>query len=635
MIDEKLLAHVDGPARYIGIEHNMVRKSPEDVALRFALCYPDVYEVGTANVGLAIIYDILNRRHDTYCERSFVPAADAIELLRRHGSPLRSLETSTPLSEFHAVGITLQHELNYPGTLCLLDLGGIPIRTAQRPPGAPIVIGGGPCTVNPEPLAPFFDAVFVGEAEHALPELADLLAAAALPPSDAASRRDLLAQIGNLQGFYIPGEWQPEQRGRFLIPVAPPGRSRVVRRVAPDLDAANFPRAPIVPYREPIHDRAQLEISRGCTRGCRFCQAGMIYRPVRQRSIETLRAQANEIIKATGYDDISLCSLSCTDYDGVERLIDALHDDLSGRRVGIGLPSMRIDAFSVDLARKVSRVRKTGLTFAPEAGSQRMRDRINKNVTDRDILGTVAAAVLSGWTTLKLYFMIGLPGEEDEDILAIADLVEQVLGVARHHAGGRKGRLQINVSVALFIPKPHTPFQWAAQDDLHTFSRKRAMLRERLGSNPRIKLSCHDAETAVVEAFLARGDRRSGDVLETAFKLGAFLDPWSEHFSFERWERAAAEHGLDLRTEAAAAISADAELPWDHIDVGVDKDFLQRELERSERLAITEDCRIGGCVGCGMQRHAACANPAQASCPERAECPEGPPRDAEGAPGNE
>ncbi|HCU35363.1 MAG TPA: TIGR03960 family B12-binding radical SAM protein, partial [Armatimonadetes bacterium] len=580
----------------------------------------------------AIIYDILNRRPDTYCERSFVPAADAIELLRRHGSPLRSLETSTPLSEFHAVGITLQHELNYPGVLCLLDLAGIPIRSAQRSPNAPIVIGGGPCAVNPEPLAPFFDAIFVGEAEHALPELADVLTAARLPMSDADSRRELLAQIGSLPGFYIPGEWQPEQRGRFLIPVAPHGRGRVVRRVVPDLDAADFPRAPIVPYREPIHDRAQLEISRGCTRGCRFCQAGMIYRPVRQRSIETLRAQANQIIKATGYDDISLCSLSCTDYDGIDGLIEALHEDLGGQRVGVGLPSMRIDAFSVDLARKVSRVRKTGLTFAPEAGSQRMRDRINKNVTDEDLLGTVAAAVLSGWTTLKLYFMIGLPGEEDDDIPAIADLVEQVLGVARHHAGGRKGRLQINVSVALFIPKPHTPFQWARQDDLQTFSRKRAMLRERLGSSPRIKLSCHDAETAVVEAFLARGDRRCAEVLETAYRLGAFLDPWSEHFSFERWERAAAEHGLDLCKGAASAIAPDAELPWDHIDVGVGKDFLLRELERSERLQTTDDCRIGGCVGCGMQQHAACAESAPASCPQSTD---GPQPGSEGAPGNE
>lgn len=606
MIDEKLLARVEGPARYIGIEHNMVRKAPEDVALRFALCYPDVYEVGTSHVGSAIIYNVLNRRQDTYCERSFVPAADAIELLRREGGVLRSLETATPLTEFHAVGITLQHELNYPGVLCLLGLGGIALRSAQRAPGAPIVIGGGPCAVNPEPLAPFFDVVFVGEAEDALAELADVLVAARPPVADSAAREELLSRIGSLQGFYIPAHWQTERRGRFAIPVAPPGRGPVVRRVVADLDAADFPRAPIVPYREPIHDRAQLEISRGCTRGCRFCQAGMIYRPVRQRSIETLRAQAKEIIRATGYDDISLCSLSCTDYDGIECLIEALHEDLSGQRVGVGLPSMRIDSFSVDLARKVSRVRKTGLTFAPEAGSQRMRDRINKNVTDGDLLDTVAAAIRSGWNTIKLYFMIGLPGEEDEDVAAIADLVEQVLAAARREAGGRKGRLQLNVSVALFIPKPHTPFQWAMQDDLETFARKRAMLRERLGSHPRIKLSCHDAETAVVEAFLARGDRGCADVIETACRLGAFLDPWSEHFSFDRWERAAAEHGMDLRREAAAAIPLDADVPWDHIDVGVTRGFLRRELERSERLQTTDDCRTGGCIGCGMQRYAGC-----------------------------
>ncbi len=606
MIDEKLLAHVDGPTRYIGIEHNMVRKSPDDVALRFAMCYPDVYEVGTSHLGSAIIYHILNSRPDTYCERAFVPAADAVELLRREAGTLRSLETATPLSSFHVVGITLQHELNYPGVLCLLDLGGIQLRSTERPAGAPLVIGGGPCTVNPEPMAPFFDAMFVGEAEDALLELADLLVATGVAPADEEARRAVLNEIAAIDGFYVPAHWQLERRGHFLVPRVPEGRDRVTRRIVADLDAADFPHAPIVAYREPVHDRAQLEISRGCTRGCRFCQAGTIYRPVRERSVETLRRQASEIIRATGYDEISLCSLSCTDYSEIERLLEVLHEDFSQQRVAVGLPSMRIDTFSVELARRVARVRKTGLTFAPEAGSQRMRDRINKNVIEQDLIDTVSAAVRSGWNTLKLYFMVGLPGELDEDVLAIADLAERVLDIARQNAGPRKGRIQLNVSVALFIPKPHTPFQWAAQDTIEVFDRKRSMLRDRIGGHRQIKLNCHDAEQAVVEAFLARGDRRCAGVIETAYRLGGFLDPWSEHFCFTRWEQAAAEHGIDLQATAATPPELDAHLPWDHIDVGVTASFLRREWDRAEQMEATEDCRIDGCAACGVERLDAC-----------------------------
>lgn len=603
MISDELLDEVIAPARYIGCEHNMVQKDPGSVALRFALCYPDVYEVGTSHVGSHILYHAINSRHDTYCERAYHPWPDAASLLRQRQLPLTSLETATALRDFHVVGITLQYELNYAGVLSLLDMGGVSLRTADRRHGEPIVLGGGPCAVNPEPLAPFFDAMVIGEGEEVVHEILDLLADFKPPFACLETRQQFLRALSDVEGIYVPSLWHTEQAGRYLIPrSAYSNRATVRRRLVEDLDSAPFPTRPPVPYRESIHDRAQIEIARGCTRGCRFCQAGSIYRPVRERSVETLRSQASAIVDATGYDQVSLCSLSCTDYSQMEQLLEALHHDLADRRVSIGLPSIRADAFGVELAKQVQRVKRTGLTFAPEAGSQRLRDCINKNVTDADLTEAVRSALSSGWDRLKLYFMIGLPGETDADVGGIADTVEMLLQTGRDCLGKRAGRLRLNLSVALFIPKPHTPFQWAGQDTVEQFEHKRKVLIGRLKRHRQVQLRCHDAHAAILEAFLARGDRRAADVVEAAYCAGACLDAWTEQFDYDRWERAAAGLGMHLQNDASSAIALDEPLAWDHVDVGVTKAYLRSELEKSVAGAVTNDCRTAGCHACGVQQ---------------------------------
>lgn len=603
MIPEDRLADVQNPSRYIGRELNIIDKDPSQVDIRFALCFPDVYEVGISHVGSHILYHLLNQREDTYCERSYYPWPDAVEVLREESTPLATLETSTPLSDFDIIGFTLQHELNFTTVLAMMELGNIPLRTTDRACTDPLCIAGGPCTVNPEPMAPFFDAMVIGEGEEVIGEICDCVGGCG-PIETAEDRAYCLQRLAQIEGVYVPSLWEVEDAGRFLIPrPIADGPETVRRRLVEDLDGIDFPTAPIVPYTEAIHDRGQIEINRGCTRGCRFCQAGTIYRPTRQRSVETLREQANELIENTGYDEVSLTSLSCTDYPEITALLEALHEDLSDRRVSIGLPSIRADAFGVQLARRVQRVKKTGLTFAPEAGSQRMRDRINKNVEEADLFEAVRAAYESGWSTIKLYFMIGLPGETDDDIEAIADIIARVVALGRQILSGKqKSRLQVNVSVALFIPKPHTPFQWVAQDTREEFERKRRILMRRVGADRDVHIRCHDPQKAAVEAFLARGDRRAADVVEAAFSRGAVLDPWTEHFQYDRWLQAAEECGIDIEAEVSDPIDKEAPLPWDHIDVGVSREFLLRELARAEQGLTTPDCRTGACTGCGMQR---------------------------------
>ncbi len=608
MLPEWLLDRVQTPARYLGGELNEATKADADVASRVAICYPDTYEVGMSHAGLRILYHVINRRDESACERVFLPWVDAISLMRERGVCLTSLETSTPLSQFDFVGITLQHELTFTNVLALLDLGGIPLRASERRGPDPLVMGGGPCAFNPEPVADFFDFFVIGDGEEAVDDLLDLFASlpAALRRREGRSdegRHELLERIATVDGVYVPSGYAPRESDEgMLIPRSrgAPYPERVTRRVAVDLDELPYPTAPIVPWMETVHDRAEIEITRGCTRGCRFCQAGMIYRPVRERSLDTLVEQAEAIIANTGHDELSLLSLNCPDYTRIAELIDRLHDRLADRRVSVVMPSLRVDTFSVGLAERVQRVRKGGLTLAPEAGSQRMRDVVNKDVTAGDLLSAVRAAFRAGWQRVKLYFMIGLPTETDEDVLGIADLIDQVLALGREELSkSGYGRLRINVSVNAFIPKPHTPFQWLGLADLESLRRRRDLLRQRV-TNRRVSLSFGDFHASLLEAALARGDRRMCDVILEAYRRGALLDGWSEHFDIGAWREAFGRRGLDLAAEAHRGLRPAAELPWDVIDSGVTKAFLRRELERAMRGEPTPDCRAAGCRDCGM-----------------------------------
>ncbi len=608
MLPNEALEQLTKPARYIGREWNAVIKDPSQVRVRFALCYPDTYEIGMSHQGLRILYEVVNRRPDAACERVFHPWPDAARLLRERGLPLCSLESETPLRHFDLVGITLQHELTYTNVLSLLELGGISPLTSERRPADPLVIGGGSCAFNPEPIADFFDALVIGDGEEVLDELLDFFIA--LPPDlrdadrrTSEGRAELLRRLAQIEGVYVPSGYAAEAAsggGVVAVPRDDSFPSRVTRRVVMDLDAAPYPLAPVVPYCEVVHDRAEIEPARGCTRGCRFCQAGMIFRPVRERSLETLIAQAEQIIANTGYDEVSLLALNCPDYSHIEELLDALHERLADRRVSVSLPSLRVDSFSVALAEQAQHVKKSGLTLAPEAGTQRMRDIINKDVSDEDLTQAVTAAFSSGWQRLKLYFMIGLPQETEEDVLAIPETIERVLAIARRELSkSGYGRLRLNVSAASLIPKPHTPFQWLGQSSRTELLERQRMIRSAV-RNRRVSLSFHDVRQSALEAALARGDRRLGPVILSAYRAGAIFDAWTEHFNFDAWLRAFADHGLDLDDQAQRTIPTDAALPWDVIDSGVRKNFLRDELARALDGAPTSDCREVGCHNCGM-----------------------------------
>jgi len=605
-LEREILPLVLRPSRYVGAERNVPAREPDESALQFLLAFPDVYEIGMSHLGLRVLYDILNRRNDVRCERCFAPWVDMEKLQRERNVPLFSVETFRAASKFDVIGFTLQYELHYTTILSMIDLAGIPLRAADRSDSDPIVIAGGPNAFNPEPVAEFFDAIVVGDGESVILDIADALIEAKgargagsdeprWSPSDG-SRGSVLERLAAIPGVYVPSLYRTtdgEGNGRATVPVSDAAPAVVARRAETSLGGLGLPACPIVPITEAAHDRLTLEIMRGCTRGCRFCQAGMITRPVRERPVDELVELAIAGIDRSGYDEVSLMSLSTSDYSQLDELVAALNEKLAGRKVSIALPSLRLDRFSLDLAGGVGSVRRAGLTFAPEAGSQRMRDVINKNETEEHILETVDVAFSSGWDRIKLYFMIGLPTETDEDVEAIARLVGRVRHVAR---GKRKGA-KISVSISPFVPKPHTPFQWESQDLPEETARKEGILREKLRMKG-VKCSLRDPNVSFLEGVMARGDRRLANVVRRAYEKGARLEAWTEQFDFALWVDAFAEAGIDPTAYLGARDTAEP-LPWDHIDGGPARAFLLDERAKALRGEVTPDCRLNGCFDCG------------------------------------
>ncbi|MDQ7794025.1 MAG: TIGR03960 family B12-binding radical SAM protein [bacterium] len=586
------------PARYVGGEWNSVRKDPGSVEVLFALAFPEVYEIGMSHLGSIILYHELNRRSDVACERVYSPWVDMEAEMRRAGVPLFTLESRLPVAGFDIIGISMQYEMNFTNVLNLLDLAGLPLRSAERGPGHPLVLAGGPCAFNPEPLADFLDAVVVGEAEEAIHEVIEVYGAW---KREGTGRASLFRALAAVPGVYVPSlyrvDYNPDGTVAQVRPSVSGVPERVVRRAVKDLNHLDYPTRPIVPHLEIVHDRAMVEIFRGCTRGCRFCQAGTIYRPVRERSPGRVQELARALVDRTGHQELSLASLSATDYSAIEDTARALVDEGLGRGVGISLPSLRIDAFSVGLARQVQRVRKTGLTFAPEAGTQRLRDVINKGVTADDLREAVVSAFANGWRALKLYFMVGLPTEDYSDLDGIAELVRGVERAYREACSGGPP-LRLLVSLAPFVPKAHTPFQWEPQLALEELEARQAYLRQLIPR--RVRLSWHDARLSRVEATFARGDRRLGEVLQGAWERGARFDSWSEHFSYERWLEAYDRAGIDPAAYANRRRPPEEVFPWDHLDPGVEKRFLWREWERARAGVPTPDCRLARCAACGV-----------------------------------
>ncbi|MDD2443113.1 MAG: TIGR03960 family B12-binding radical SAM protein [Desulfotomaculaceae bacterium] len=596
---DQILPLVKKPARYAGGEWNIIRKDWDNVDLRVAFAFPDVYEVGMSHLGLHILYEIVNSRPDALMERVFAPWTDMEEKMRENDLPLFALESRRPVRDFDVVAFTLQYEMSYSNVLNMLDLAGIPLLSEQRGEDCPLVIAGGPCTFNPEPLAGFIDFFVIGEGEEVIHEILDTLKKG---KQDMLSRKDVILKAAQVPGVYAPVLYRDfyGEDGAFLkvAPVSEGVPERVVKRVVKDMDRALFPTNPVVPSTEVVHDRMMIEVMRGCTRGCRFCQAGMIYRPVREKKPQTVLRQVARLVESTGYDEVSLTSLSTSDYTPVRRVIKALIDEHAGRGIGVSLPSLRADQFSVELAKEVQRVRRSSLTFAPEAGTQRLRDVINKGVTEDDLMETAGAAFREGWQALKLYFMIGLPTETAEDLDGIARLAREVLALGRK-MGVPRGRLRATTSVSSFVPKAHTPFQWEPQDTLEALEQKQKYLSDKLRDRG-LKLDCHDAELGFVEAVFARGDRRLGTVLIKAFELGCKFDGWSEHFDPGRWQEAFRLAGLDPVQYARRRYSYEDPLPWDHIDPGVSKQYLVLEHKRAMAGLATGDCRESICPGCGL-----------------------------------
>ena len=593
------LAKLAKPARYVGGEVNMVHKEGADIAVRMVLAFPDVYEIGMSHTGSKILYELVNALPWAAMERTYAPWGDMEQALREENIPLTALESGRALHEFDIVGFSLQTELGYTNLVNMLDLGGIPIWQAERTNDDPLVIAGGPGAFAPEPLADFLDVVVIGDAEDALPKL--LEAYSAERKKEGYCRASFMDMIAQWEGIYVPSLYnQHYDDGHMLVSTLPKDTAPlpVRRAVVADLDRAFVSCQPLLPYIETVHDRAVLELFRGCTNGCRFCQAGIIYRPVRERSVANLREQAVEQLRASGYEEISLTSLSSMDYTCLEELVDALHQDHAAQGVGLALSSLRVDSFSIELAKKVQKVRKSGLTLAPEAGSQRLRDVINKNVTQEQIVAAITDAFRAGWSSIKLYFMIGLPGETDSDLDGIVALAERI--VALHRELRVRGKLRLAISVSPFVPKPHTPFQWGGQIPLAEIERRQGYLLQKLRPLRGVEFSSHDRRSSLLEAFLSRGERKLSGVILEAWKRGARFDGWSECFNMALWREASEACGLDMSAYAERAYAAEDCLPWDHLDSGITKAWLLSELRKSESVETTEDCRYGQCSGCGI-----------------------------------
>lgn len=594
---ETILSRVQKPARYTGGEYNAVVKDPKQVDTRVAMCFPDTYEIGMSNLGVRILYGLMNELPGVWCERVFAPWGDMEEEMRREGLPLYGLESGDPISDFDIIGFSLGYEMAYTNVLNMLDLAGLPLRSADRDEDAPLIIAGGTCAYNPEPLAPFVDIFSLGEGEEVTVELIRLYQRAR---REGWSRQDLLAAAAKVPGLYVPSLYAVTYREDGTVEAIVPQEGApelVTKRIVQDLDKAYFPVKTIVPSTEIVHDRVMLEVFRGCIRGCRFCQAGYAYRPVRTRSPQLLVEQGIAACKDSGYQEMTLSSLSTSDYRPLEGLCDGLLEWCEPNKVSLSLPSLRADNFSMGLMQRLQHVRKSGLTFAPEAGTQRLRDAINKNVTEADLMNSCRTAFLGGWNTVKLYFMLGLPTETDEDVLGIADLAKKVLQLWRETAPDKRRGCRITVSTACFVPKPHTAFQWEPQVTREEYLRRVKLLRDNMREKS-IVYHWHDPDTSYLEAVFARGDRRLADAIELAWREGAKFDSWSEYFDLDRWLRAFDACGLDPTFYANRVRDREEVLPWSRISTGVTPAFLWRERERAYEAVITPDCRKQ-CTGCG------------------------------------
>lgn len=600
-ITDDILCKVEKPSRYVGGELNQVIKNPEDVNIRFAFCFPDVYEVGMSHLGTRILYHTINERKDTYCERVFAPWPDMEALMRENDIKLFTLETKTSLDKFDMLGFTLQYEMSYTNILNMLDMSGIAIRASERGEDAPIIMAGGPCAYNPEPLYDIVDFFEIGEGEEMMNDVLEVYARN--KEAGTFNKKKFLREISKIGGIYVPSLYDVTYNEDGTIKEFKPKYddvpTKVKKRIVNDFDSVAFPDEMIVPYTEIVHDRVVLETARGCTNGCRFCQAGMIYRPVREKTTNTLLEQARKALKATGYNEVSLASLSICDYSNIQNLISSLVLEHEQNKVGIALPSIRVDAFSVDLIKEIQKVRKTGLTFAPEAGSQRMRDIINKGLTEDRILEAAKSAFESGWSTIKLYFMIGLPYETTEDAAGIGELAEKMADVYFSIPKDKRSKgLKITVSASILVPKPFTPFQWAPMERPEVVYERIGAVKGAIKSRS-IVFNYHEQETSFMEAVFARGDRRTCDALIRAFEKGAKFDGWSEYFNMDIWKESMEECNLDPEFYVYRERTYDEVLPWDFIDIGVNRKYLERENEKAKKAELTRNC-LEGCTGCGI-----------------------------------